>query len=195
MFLANCFFTEFRLKLARTGGVRGDGMDHTKTLSRTLAGFGLTWHRKVNFSTFDGKLQGSLMAKCLQIASWISPKTKGFWLNGLRRKSILKNDPEKNIISGKLGNPQKSPFVYKMASLFMPFFGGGPSKSWMASRRWPDRDQIGTRSGWGWGKGGISGRNFTKRFQRTGFQRTGRSRLFRFIGNAMAFSAIPIYWD
>ena len=39
-------------------------------------------------------------------------------------------------------------------------------------------------------------------FQRTGFQRTGhsrlsigRSRLFRSIGNAMAFSAIPIYWD
>ena len=39
-------------------------------------------------------------------------------------------------------------------------------------------------------------------FQRTGFQRTGRSRLsigrswlFRSIGNAMAFLAIPIYWD
>ena len=46
----------FRLKLGMSGGVQGHGTDHTKTLSRTLAGFGLTWPRKVHFSTFDGKL-------------------------------------------------------------------------------------------------------------------------------------------
>ena len=45
-----------------SGGVRGEEVDHTKRLSRTLAGFGLTWHRKVHFSTFDSKLEGSFMA-------------------------------------------------------------------------------------------------------------------------------------
>ena len=55
-FSQKLFFSQFWLKFGRSGGVRGDGTDHTKTLSRTLAGFGLTWHRKAHFSTFDGKL-------------------------------------------------------------------------------------------------------------------------------------------
>ena len=38
-------------------GVRGERTEHTKLFSRTLAGFGLTWHPKVHFSTFDGKLE------------------------------------------------------------------------------------------------------------------------------------------
>ena len=116
------FFSQFRLKFGRSGGVRGDGMDHTKTLSRTLAGFGLTWRRKVHFSTFDGKLEGSFMTKYPQIGFWISPKAKGFWLNGLRRKAILKNDPQNEIFVGKLGNLKNSTFFAKMASLFMPFY-------------------------------------------------------------------------
>ena len=37
-------------------GVRGERTEHTKTFRRTLAGFGLTWHRKVHFLTFSGKL-------------------------------------------------------------------------------------------------------------------------------------------
>ena len=97
-------FSLFKMKLGKSGDVRGEGADHTKTLSRTLAGFGLTWHRKVNFSTFDGKLEGSFMTKYLQIGFWISPKARGFWLNGLRRKFILKNDPKKQICCGKLGS-------------------------------------------------------------------------------------------
>ena len=79
--------------------MRGEGMDHTKTLSRTLAGFGLTWHRKVHFSTFDG-MEGSFMTKYLQIGFWISPKARGLWLNGLRRKSILKDDPKTKYVPG-----------------------------------------------------------------------------------------------
>ena len=31
-------------------------MDHTKIFRRTLAGFGFSWHQKVHFSTFSGKL-------------------------------------------------------------------------------------------------------------------------------------------
>ena len=63
VFHKKLFFSQFLLKLGSSRGVRGDGMEHTKTLSRTLAGFGLTWHRKVNFSTFGGKLEGSFMTK------------------------------------------------------------------------------------------------------------------------------------
>ena len=90
-FSQKLFFSQFMLKLGNSGGVRGEGMDHTETLSRTLAGFGLTWHRKVHFSRFDGKL-----------GFWISPtcSTRGFWLNGLRRKSILKNGPPPKTKSG-----------------------------------------------------------------------------------------------
>ena len=98
-FFTKTVFSQFRLKLGRSRGVRGEGTDHTKTLSRTLAGFGLTWHRKVHFSTFDGKLEGNFMTKYLQIGFWISPKARGFWLNGLRRKSILKNDPPKKAFA------------------------------------------------------------------------------------------------
>ena len=43
------------LKLGRSGGVRGERTDHTKTFRRTLAGLGLTW--QVHFSTFDGQLE------------------------------------------------------------------------------------------------------------------------------------------
>ena len=45
-----------------------------KTLSRTLAGFGLTKPQKVNFSTFDGKLEGNFITEWSQIASEIFPK-------------------------------------------------------------------------------------------------------------------------
>jgi hypothetical protein len=43
--------------LGRSRGVRGERTEHTKTFRRTLAGFGFTWHRRVHFSTFDGKLE------------------------------------------------------------------------------------------------------------------------------------------
>ena len=52
VFHKNCFVLQFRLELVRSGGVRGEGVEHTKILSRTLAGFGLTRHQKVNFSSF-----------------------------------------------------------------------------------------------------------------------------------------------
>ena len=46
-----------QVEIGRSRGVRGERTEHTKIFRRTLAGFGLTWHRKVNFSTFDGKLE------------------------------------------------------------------------------------------------------------------------------------------
>ena len=49
------------MELGRSGGVQGDRTDRTKTTQHFFARFGLTWHRKVHFSTFSGKLtfQGS----------------------------------------------------------------------------------------------------------------------------------------
>ena len=43
--------------MGRSRGVREERTDHTKLFSRTLAGFGLTRHQKVHFSTYDGKLE------------------------------------------------------------------------------------------------------------------------------------------
>ena len=34
----------------RSGGVQGDGTDHTKAQAQIFSRFGLTWHRKVHFS-------------------------------------------------------------------------------------------------------------------------------------------------
>ena len=104
-------------------GVREERTDHTKLVSRTLAGFGLTWHQKVHFSTFDGKLEGGFMTKYIQIGFWISPEARGFWLNVLRRKSILKIYPQQQTFSRNLDNTLKSSFVDKMTSFFMPFVG------------------------------------------------------------------------
>ena len=55
-FSQKLFFSEFRLQLGRPGGVQGDRTDRTKTAQQISARFGLTWHRKVHFSTFSGKL-------------------------------------------------------------------------------------------------------------------------------------------
>ena len=62
------------MELGRSGGVRGDGTDHTKTFRRTLAGSGLTRPQKVDFSTFEGKLEGDFITELFQIASQIFPK-------------------------------------------------------------------------------------------------------------------------
>ena len=43
--------------MGRSRGVREERTDHTKLFSRTLAGSGLTWHQKVHFSAFYGKLE------------------------------------------------------------------------------------------------------------------------------------------
>ena len=53
----------------------------------------------------------------LQIGFWISPKARGFWLNGLRRKSILKNDPNKNKKMRNEENINNSHFFIK----WLPF--------------------------------------------------------------------------
>ena len=34
----------------RSGGVQGDGTDHTKAQAQIFTPFGLTWHQKVHFS-------------------------------------------------------------------------------------------------------------------------------------------------
>ena len=44
------------MELGRSGGVQGDRTDHTKTAQQIFTRFGLTWHRKVHFSSFFGKL-------------------------------------------------------------------------------------------------------------------------------------------
>ncbi len=44
--------------------------------------------------------------------------TRGFWLNGLRRKSILKNDPKTKIFR-EIGKPSN----FRMDTFVMPFYG------------------------------------------------------------------------
>jgi hypothetical protein len=48
--------------------------------------------------------------------------TRGFWLNGLRRKSILKNDTKNKICSWKLDNLPKSSFVDNCFNFLHSFF-------------------------------------------------------------------------
>ena len=41
-------------------------MEYTKLFSRIFTGSGLTWHQKVHFSTFDGKLEGDFITEWSQ---------------------------------------------------------------------------------------------------------------------------------
>ena len=50
-------FSQFRLKLGRSGGVRADRTEHTKLFSRTFAGSGLTKRRASRFSWFSEILE------------------------------------------------------------------------------------------------------------------------------------------
>ena len=80
------------MELRRSGGVRGERTDHTKKFRRSLAGFGLTWHRKVHFSTFDGKLGVPdyllMLDACLMVhGSWL--KALGSWPREARRGAWL----------------------------------------------------------------------------------------------------------
>ena len=42
--------------MGRSRSVRGERTEHAQLFFRTLAGFDVRWHQKVNFSTFYGKL-------------------------------------------------------------------------------------------------------------------------------------------
>ena len=55
VFHENSFFV-IQVETGEVLGCPGGRTEHTQLVSRTLAGFGLTWHRKVIFSTFSGKL-------------------------------------------------------------------------------------------------------------------------------------------
>ena len=48
------------MEFGRSGGVRGEGVDHTKRFPRTLAGFGLTGRGGSRFSCFWGNIGNSL---------------------------------------------------------------------------------------------------------------------------------------
>ena len=61
------------IQVGRSRGVRGERTEHTQLFSRTLAGFGLTWHQKDHFSTFDGKLE----LQCTRNASQNLPYCPG----------------------------------------------------------------------------------------------------------------------
>ena len=100
-------------------------MDHTKRFPRTLAGFGLTGHGGSRFSCFWEILETHFITKYIKIGPrasrlvFASPlKPGGFWLNGLRRKSILENDHQ-NTNFRETGN---TAFFEKMATCFMPFY-------------------------------------------------------------------------
>jgi len=58
------------LKLARSMGVWEERTDHTKLFSRTFTGSGdessLSRHQKVNFSTFDGKVEFQCIRNCFK---------------------------------------------------------------------------------------------------------------------------------
>ena len=129
----------------RSGGVRGEGMDHTMRFPRTLAGFGLTWHGGSRFSCFLKILETHFITKYLQIGSRASRLVLGFFesqgtISGaIKPINVPKNDPKKIKSSGNLGNLPKSPYCHKMASFFLHFFGPhsffflgsmGPGTTW-----------------------------------------------------------------
>ena len=113
----------------RSGGVRGHGMDHTRRLPRTLAGFGLTWHGGSRFSCFWEILETHFITKYLPIGPRASRLVLGFvWKPGHHLRSYKTNSfscklPLGTYFLGKLENIKKTQFVDTRASFFMFFFG------------------------------------------------------------------------
>ena len=134
VFHRNWFFGNSGWNWGGLGGVRGAHGAYEDILSN-LAGFGLTWHRKVDFSTFDGKLEGSFIAKCLQMGFWISPKARGFWLNGLRRKSILKNGPKEKYFPENWSTSQNHHLLFKWLAFSYIFWGWAQEQAYRAKIR------------------------------------------------------------
>ena len=62
----NLFLSQFRLIFGRSGGVREEGMDHTKRFHRTLAGFRLTWHLGSRFSCLLDNLDKIVASNCIE---------------------------------------------------------------------------------------------------------------------------------
>ena len=74
-FSQKLFFVTIQLEIREVWGCPGGGRGAYEDIpSNFLAGSGLTRHQKVNFSTFDGKLEGDFITEWFQIASHIFPK-------------------------------------------------------------------------------------------------------------------------
>ena len=82
------------MKLGRSGGAQGDRMDRTKTAQQFFARFVLTWHRKVHFSTFSGKLT----FQC----SRNGPQDPPFCPGSLQEISIIEHLKISKVDPGKL---------------------------------------------------------------------------------------------
>ena len=122
------FFHNSGWDLGGLGVSGGKGADHTKTLSRTLAGFGLTGHGGSRFPCFWNywKLTSSPNTSKLVLGppGWSSDL---FWKPGHHLRKIKPinfptNDPKQKIFSGNLANFPKSSFFDKMAGVFLHFF-------------------------------------------------------------------------
>ena len=79
-------------------GVREERTEHTIFFPRSFIGSGLTWHPKVHFSTFDGKLETHFITKHLQIG----PRASRFVLDfssklGSHLRNYQINSFSKNI--------------------------------------------------------------------------------------------------
>ena len=103
-------------------------MHHTMRFPRTLAGFGLTWHRGSRFSCFLEilKLTSSPNTSKLDLGppDWSSIffESQGT-ISGVIKPIIFPtNDLKKNRFFGNLDNLPKSVFFDKMASSYFSFF-------------------------------------------------------------------------
>ena len=92
------------MELGRSGGVQGDRTDRTKTAQQIFARFGLTWHRKVNFSTFSGKLTFQSTRNGLQdtFIIYSSISHQHISQNYVQKKSIIGNLKISKVDPGKL---------------------------------------------------------------------------------------------
>jgi len=120
-------YIHFALKLRRSRGVWWQGMEHKKTFSRTLARFCLTWHQKVNFSTFDGKLELQCTRGCSRrskVAAGPGPtRGKGrLWECQGRQDGDSRDSPTKSRAPNAHGFASNAPCTW--LGRLAPFPGG-----------------------------------------------------------------------
>ena len=117
------------MEFGRSGGVRGEGMDHTKRFPRTLAGFGLTGHGGSRFSCFLEILETYFITKYLQIGPRASRFVLGFCskpgyhLRSYQINYFPKHDPKNKYVPGNWTTSQNRHFFIKWFPLLCLFLG------------------------------------------------------------------------
>ena len=125
-FHKNCFFHYFKWNLGGLGVSGGRGWTIRRDCLELWQGLVLQDMGEVDFHVFCKYWKLISSPNDPWTSRWVLGfflNTRGFWMNGLRRKSILKNDHPKQIFYLNLGSLPEPSFFEKNGFFSFAFVG------------------------------------------------------------------------